>query len=234
MQIPAERLGERATPGRDRSIRDLAYHVYQVPDAFLQAVEDGVEDLTSVYNAPPPAERETSHGHPGLRPTASRQACSAGGPPCPTSPAARTSRPTTAAAPAPPAGALHLALGAARAPDHLRVLERFGIPADGPLTRPRTMRACRCRQASGNEMNCQETDHAQPDRALRDSRRRRRRAPRRSTRTCVRLEDQANAHARRRSSSTTGSPRATKASRHQRRPDEAQHARPAVRESTWP
>ena len=54
MQIPAERLGERATAGRDRSIRDLAYHVYQVPDAFLQAIEDGVQDLTSVYNAPPP------------------------------------------------------------------------------------------------------------------------------------------------------------------------------------
>ena len=54
MQIPRERLGERATEGRDRSIRDIAYHVYQIPDAFLQAVEGGVEDLTSIYNAPPP------------------------------------------------------------------------------------------------------------------------------------------------------------------------------------
>ena len=54
VQLPAARLGERATEGRDRSIRDLAYHVYQVPDAFLQAVQDGNEDLTSVYNAPPP------------------------------------------------------------------------------------------------------------------------------------------------------------------------------------
>jgi glutaredoxin/uncharacterized damage-inducible protein DinB len=53
-QVPPDRLGERATEGRDRSIRDLAYHVYQVPDAFLQAIEDGVQDLTSVYNAPPP------------------------------------------------------------------------------------------------------------------------------------------------------------------------------------
>ena len=55
LQLPPERLGERATPGRDRSIRDLAYHVYQVPDAFLQAVQDGVQDLTAVYNAAPPA-----------------------------------------------------------------------------------------------------------------------------------------------------------------------------------
>jgi glutaredoxin/uncharacterized damage-inducible protein DinB len=55
-QLPASRLGERAVESRDRSIRDLAYHVYQVPDAFLQALEDGVGDLTSIYNAPPPAD----------------------------------------------------------------------------------------------------------------------------------------------------------------------------------
>jgi glutaredoxin/uncharacterized damage-inducible protein DinB len=54
-QIPASRLAERAVHSRDRSIRDLAYHVYQVPDAFLQAVENGLEDLTTTYNAPPPA-----------------------------------------------------------------------------------------------------------------------------------------------------------------------------------
>jgi glutaredoxin len=54
LQIPENRLGERATPGRDRSIRDLAYHIFQVPDSFLQALQDGVKDLTSVYNAPPP------------------------------------------------------------------------------------------------------------------------------------------------------------------------------------
>lgn len=59
MQIPPERLGERATPGRDRSIRDLAYHIHQVADAFLQAVEGGKEDLTAIYNAPPPAAVRT-------------------------------------------------------------------------------------------------------------------------------------------------------------------------------
>ena len=62
MQLPADRLSERATPGRDRSIRDLAYHIYQIPDSFLQAVEDGVKDLTSVYNAPPPKSVQ-SVGH---------------------------------------------------------------------------------------------------------------------------------------------------------------------------
>src|SRR5882724_4510073 len=60
VQLPPGRLGERATPGRDRSIRDLAYHIYQVPDSFLQAVQDGVKDLTSVYNAPPPRSVQTA------------------------------------------------------------------------------------------------------------------------------------------------------------------------------
>ena len=59
VQIPPARLEERAVESRDRSIRDLAYHVYQIPDAFLQAVENGVEDLTSTYNAPPPASVKT-------------------------------------------------------------------------------------------------------------------------------------------------------------------------------
>jgi len=62
MQIPAERLAERATEGRDRSVRDLAYHVHQVPDSFLRAVEEGVQDLTSVYSRPPPPE-VTEVGH---------------------------------------------------------------------------------------------------------------------------------------------------------------------------
>ena len=56
LQIPRERLAERATPGRDRSIRDLAYHVYQVPEAFLECVENGDPDLATRYNAPPPLE----------------------------------------------------------------------------------------------------------------------------------------------------------------------------------
>jgi glutaredoxin/uncharacterized damage-inducible protein DinB len=61
VQLPAEHLAERATSGRDRSIRDLAYHVYQVPDAFLRAVQDGVQDLPTVYNAPPPIEVTSAH-----------------------------------------------------------------------------------------------------------------------------------------------------------------------------
>jgi uncharacterized damage-inducible protein DinB len=60
VQLPAARLHERAVESRDRSIRDLAYHIYQVPDAFLQAVQHGMEDLTTIYNAPPPPEVKTA------------------------------------------------------------------------------------------------------------------------------------------------------------------------------
>ncbi|HYG55771.1 MAG TPA: glutaredoxin domain-containing protein [Burkholderiales bacterium] len=54
MQLPKNRLDERATEGRDRSIRDLAFHIFQVPEAFLEAVENGEQDLPKIYNAPPP------------------------------------------------------------------------------------------------------------------------------------------------------------------------------------
>jgi glutaredoxin len=60
LQIPRDKLGARATPGRDRSIHDLAYHVYQVPESFLECVEHGIEDLTSIYNAPPPQGADVS------------------------------------------------------------------------------------------------------------------------------------------------------------------------------
>jgi len=56
LQLPPARLHERATGGRDRSIRNLAYHVYQIPDAFLQAIEDGVPDMARVYDTPPPQD----------------------------------------------------------------------------------------------------------------------------------------------------------------------------------
>jgi glutaredoxin len=55
LQIPATRMHERATEGRDRSILTLAYHVYQIPDAFLQAIQDGVPDMAKVYDTPLPA-----------------------------------------------------------------------------------------------------------------------------------------------------------------------------------
>ncbi len=60
VQLPQERLGERATPGRDRSIKDLAYHVYQVGEAMLEATEKGNPNIADFYNSPPPAGVKTT------------------------------------------------------------------------------------------------------------------------------------------------------------------------------
>jgi len=135
LQIPPERLAERATGGRDRSVLDLAYHVHQVPDSFLQAVENGVQDLTSVYNRPPPAH-VTTVGH--IRDYG-------------VSVLERLNRWWEREGAANAASAkldtyygeqrLHHVMerctwhSAQHARQIVAVLERFGIPADGPLTR---------------------------------------------------------------------------------------------------
>ncbi len=58
-QIPPDKMSQWATQGRDRSIRDLACHVYQVPHAFLELVEHGEQNLPAVYNAEPPKDITT-------------------------------------------------------------------------------------------------------------------------------------------------------------------------------
>ena len=132
MQLPQERLRERATEGRDRSVRDLAYHIYQIPDAFLQAVEDGVPDLMAVFNAAPPADVRTADDIRayGARVTDRLRRWSAG---------LQSWRGTTVGTyygerP------LHELLERStwHSAQHVRqvidVLERFGIAPDGPLT----------------------------------------------------------------------------------------------------
>jgi hypothetical protein len=54
-RIPARVLNEQPKPPRARTVRDVAYHIFQVPDAYLQVVNDGLEDWTVVANvdAPP-------------------------------------------------------------------------------------------------------------------------------------------------------------------------------------
>jgi len=133
VQLPAERLHERATEGRNRSIRDLAYHVYQIPDAFLQAIESGVSDLTSVYNAEPPAHVRTTEDIRayGARITEHLRRWSSA-----SLKTGRTQKVKTYYGERP----LHELLerstwhSAQHARQIIVVLERFGISADGPLT----------------------------------------------------------------------------------------------------
>jgi hypothetical protein len=49
-QLPADRLGDKL-PGRDRSYRELAHHIFRIPEAFLETVAGGAlthEGLTVV------------------------------------------------------------------------------------------------------------------------------------------------------------------------------------------
>ena len=43
-EIPVDKLGHRPIPNRDRTLRDLACHTYQVPDVFVRNVEGEFED----------------------------------------------------------------------------------------------------------------------------------------------------------------------------------------------
>lgn len=55
-QIPADRLLHRPVPGRERTLLELAYHIFQVPDAFLRNVAGEFEDWAHFVNLPPPQE----------------------------------------------------------------------------------------------------------------------------------------------------------------------------------
>ncbi|GGE40953.1 hypothetical protein GCM10007276_17940 [Agaricicola taiwanensis] len=49
-QIPDDRLNERAFHGRPRTVRELSYHIFQIPDGFVTSQETGLEDTRSITN----------------------------------------------------------------------------------------------------------------------------------------------------------------------------------------
>ena len=55
-KIPSGMLEKFPKPPRTRTVRDVAYHIFQVPDAFLQVVIDGLEDWTVVANIDAPKD----------------------------------------------------------------------------------------------------------------------------------------------------------------------------------
>ena len=59
-EIPVDKLGHRSIPNRDRTLRDLAYHTYQVPDVFVRNVGGEFEDWAHYVNLPTPPEIKTS------------------------------------------------------------------------------------------------------------------------------------------------------------------------------
>lgn len=59
-KIPGEMLEKLPAPPRARTVRDVAYHIFQVPDAYLQVVNDGLEDWTVVANIDAPPDLDTA------------------------------------------------------------------------------------------------------------------------------------------------------------------------------
>lgn len=55
-QLPADRLGDKL-PGRDRSYRELAHHIFRIPEAFLETVGGGALTYESLAVAPGPEQQ---------------------------------------------------------------------------------------------------------------------------------------------------------------------------------
>ncbi|MDQ0393628.1 glutaredoxin family protein [Labrys monachus] len=52
--MPGELLEHRPIPRRDRTMRELAYHIYQIPDVFVRNVAGEFEDWAHHVNLPVP------------------------------------------------------------------------------------------------------------------------------------------------------------------------------------
>ncbi len=58
-QIPQERMMFLPVPDRDRTVKELAYHIFQVPHSFIESVFDKIEDWTIRCMTPVPPEVTT-------------------------------------------------------------------------------------------------------------------------------------------------------------------------------
>jgi glutaredoxin len=58
--IPQDKLQATPIPNRDRTLHGLSYHIFQVPEAFLENAECGEEHFDKYFDAPPPADVKTS------------------------------------------------------------------------------------------------------------------------------------------------------------------------------
>lgn len=50
-QIPEDKLHQRAFPERPRTLRELSYHIFQIPDAFVSSMETDIPDIRVITNA---------------------------------------------------------------------------------------------------------------------------------------------------------------------------------------
>lgn len=52
-ELPAERMNERVVENRDRTVRQLAHHIFRIGEAYLETVIDGVEYSNGLATVPP-------------------------------------------------------------------------------------------------------------------------------------------------------------------------------------
>lgn len=58
-QISQEQMMFLPVPDRDRTVKELAYHIFQVPHSYIESVVDKIEDWTIRCNTPVPANVTT-------------------------------------------------------------------------------------------------------------------------------------------------------------------------------
>lgn len=59
-RIPQEHLQALPIPNRNRTFQGLSYHIFQVPEAFLENAENGEEHFDKYFDSPPPDDVTTS------------------------------------------------------------------------------------------------------------------------------------------------------------------------------
>jgi glutaredoxin len=57
--IPDHQMQHHPVPNRNRTLHGLAYHVFQVPEAFLECVENGLREFDRYFDSPPPEDVRT-------------------------------------------------------------------------------------------------------------------------------------------------------------------------------
>jgi glutaredoxin len=60
LQIPPDRLGHCPIPNRRRDLRELSYHIFQIPDVFVRNVAGEFEDWAHHVNLPVPDDVRTT------------------------------------------------------------------------------------------------------------------------------------------------------------------------------
>jgi glutaredoxin len=58
--LPLDQLEYQPLPDRDRSVKALAYHIFQVPEALLENIQNGLLDLNIVFETPVPDDVKTT------------------------------------------------------------------------------------------------------------------------------------------------------------------------------